>query len=73
MYNTTFNDPATFAAIVNKAVADLKDVQFRTIVFRGFSGALVGPAVAVQLGKPWALVRKKGDKCHSRKRTEGKV
>ena len=78
MYYNKFNQPDDFAMIVEHAVNTLKDVlsrgiQFDTVVFRGFSGALVGPTVALQLGKYWALVRKKGDNSHSLNPIEGQV
>jgi adenine/guanine phosphoribosyltransferase-like PRPP-binding protein len=73
MYNTKFHDPAVFADLVERAVKTLQGVKFDTIVFRGFSGAVVGPVVALQLGKPWALVRKVGDNAHSSRVVEGDV
>jgi adenine/guanine phosphoribosyltransferase-like PRPP-binding protein len=39
--------------------------EFDAIAFRGMSGAMVAPAVAMQLGVPFVLVRKKGDGSHS--------
>jgi phosphoribosylpyrophosphate synthetase len=73
MYNIKFNDPDIFASIIERAVKCLKGVKFDTVVFRGFSGAIVGPAVALRLGKPWALVRKVGDSSHSLNTVEGYV
>jgi len=73
MYHTKFHDPRVFAGLVKRAVKCLKHVKFDTIVFRGFSGAVVGPVVALRLKKPWALVRKAGDNTHSSHHVEGDV
>ena len=73
MYNDKFHTPEDFAEIINKAAKDLKKVKFDIIVFRGFSGAIVGSALALQLRKPWALVRKPGDSTHSGRLVEGDV
>ena len=57
---TLFNDPAAFAAIV-RAFADeanrLRADRIAAVDARGF---ILGGAVAYELGKPFALVRKKG-------------
>jgi adenine/guanine phosphoribosyltransferase-like PRPP-binding protein len=66
-------DPAKFAAIVDRTCKALSSLTFDTIVFRGFSGALVGPLVALQLGKRMALVRKQGDAAHSDQIVEGAI
>ncbi len=73
MYGTQINNPGLFEKVVNFATNSLKEIAFDTLVFRGFSGALVGPTVANRLQKPWALVRKPGDNAHSNKTLEGKV
>ena len=73
MYQTKFHNPTVFADLVRCAVRRLKTVKFDTIVFRGFSGAIVGPVVALRLRKPWALVRKPGDSSHSDRYVEGDV
>lgn len=73
MYGTELTHPIVFADIVENAVKCLKGVKFDTIVFRGFSGAVVGPAVALRLRKPWVLVRKVGDSSHSPRAVEGNV
>ncbi len=71
MYGSQINNPVIFQSVVNFATNSLKDIVFDTLVFRGFSGALVGPTVALQLNKAWALVRKPGDTAHSNRRVEG--
>lgn len=48
-------------------------VKFDTVVFRGNSGCLIGPAVASQLGKEFLLVRKPDEKSHSGCGAEGNV
>ena len=73
MYNTRFNDPATFAKVVRLTVKGLKSVKFDTVVFRGFSGAIVGPIVALRMKKKWALVRKAREDTHSSSKIEGDV
>jgi hypothetical protein len=73
MYGSPFNAPGEFKHVVDYAVDCLKEIEFDTLVFRGFSGAVVGPTVALQLRKPWALVRKPGDTAHSGRRMEGGV
>ena len=73
MYNIKINDPNIYDNVIERAVRLLRHVEFDTIVFRGFSGAVVGPAVALRLRKPWALIRKEGDNSHSCKSIEGIV
>ena len=73
MYVSQLHDPDIFADIVEKAVQCLQNIAFDTIVFRGFSGAVVGPTVALRLGIPWVLVRKTGDNTHSSRMIEGNV
>ncbi len=73
MYGTQINNPGVFEKVVNFAAESLKDIAFDILVFRGFSGALVGPTVALRVGKPWALVRKPGDTAHSCRHVEGKA
>jgi adenine/guanine phosphoribosyltransferase-like PRPP-binding protein len=68
-----FNDPIIFREVVDYSVDSLRDVDFNTLVFRGFSGALVGPVVALELGKRWALIRKPHDRTHSCYLVEGEV
>jgi adenine/guanine phosphoribosyltransferase-like PRPP-binding protein len=73
MYGAPFNSPDQFEQVINYAAYCLKDVDFETLVFRGFSGAVVGPAVALKLKKRWVLVRKPDDNAHSGRRLEGMV
>jgi orotate phosphoribosyltransferase len=46
-------------------------IRFSTIVYRGHSGAIVAPAVAVQMRKNLALVRKPKESSHSHRKVEG--
>ncbi len=73
MYNLNLGNPQQFDRVVRDAVAALQHIEFDTLVFRGFSGALVGPTVAHSLGKCFALVRKERDSTHSDKSIEGVV
>ncbi len=73
MYNTAVWEPSKFAKAVKYVTDCLKTVPFDVLVFRGFSGAVIGPTVALRLKKPWALVPKVGDNSHSSRQIEGKV
>lgn len=65
-------DPTLLKKEIALAVKSLKDLQFKSIAFRGVSGALVAPAVAVRLKKGLILVRKGSkDSQHSTYRVEG--
>jgi orotate phosphoribosyltransferase len=52
--------PTMLRWLVNRAVRELKkaDVDFDTIAFRGVSGALFGPPLAVRMNKSMLVVRK---------------
>lgn len=58
--------------VVNTLCAEIEewDEDFDVIAFRGMSGAMVAPAVAMELGKQFMLVRKPG-KSHSDYSIEG--
>ncbi len=73
MYGVNLNHPSDLEEAVTYVAETIADVDFDTLVFRGFSGALVGPCVALRLNKKWALVRKPGDSTHSCHRIEGYV
>jgi adenine/guanine phosphoribosyltransferase-like PRPP-binding protein len=73
MYQTEFNSPSTYQRVIEFTVDLIRPLNFDTIVVRGFSGALVGPPVALVMGKRWALVRKPNDGSHSCHRIEGRV
>lgn len=46
-------------------------VKFDAIAFRGLSGALVAPSIAIMMNKHLLAVRKTGDTDHSKYRVEG--
>jgi adenine/guanine phosphoribosyltransferase-like PRPP-binding protein len=56
---------------VEAAVRVLGRKRFDSIAFRGMSGALIAPAVAVRLKKSLILVRKKKDDSHGGRDVEG--
>ena len=73
MYRFRFNVPGKFEEVVNFTVKSLANIDFDVLVFRGFSGAIVGAPVALRLKKDWALVRKPQDASHTTNRIEGNV
>lgn len=50
--------------IIERAKADLADVDFDTFVGTGFSGGVVIPALALAMGKKFILIRKETDDSH---------
>jgi orotate phosphoribosyltransferase len=73
MYGVRCYEADSYKATLDYLLKCLDGVEFETVVFRGFSGALFGPAVALALGKSFALVRKPDDSCHSLRLIEGEV
>lgn len=65
--------PAQLKYTVKACVSTLHKfkVQFEAVAFRGMSGAIVAPMVAVKMNKPLILIRKPGDGSHSSYRVEG--
>ena len=53
------------------AAETLQHYDFDAIAFRGMSGALIAPALALQLNKSLIMVRKTTDHCHSFHLVEG--
>jgi adenine/guanine phosphoribosyltransferase-like PRPP-binding protein len=49
----------------------LRDLRFDAVAFRGMSGALIGPPVAVRMNKSMIMVRKDNDRSHSSHLVEG--
>lgn len=47
--------------------------DYDVIAFMGVSGALVAPPLALRLGKPMAVVRKRAEESHSLRDAEGAV
>lgn len=59
--------------IVERAMDELKGVDFDTLVGTGFSGALVVPALAMWMDKDFLLVRKDHDDSHHSGRLVGNL
>lgn len=66
-----FLDVPTLREKVGIARRILRDHDFDTIAFRGMSGALIAPALALELQKNLIMVRKPSDKGHSCFKVEG--
>lgn len=60
------------AELVYRAMKNLSDANFDTMVGRGLSGALVVPMLARAMNKWFAIVRK-GESCHSTSMLEGRL
>jgi hypothetical protein len=56
--------PDGLAEILKEAQRRLRDVDFDTMVGTGFSGGVVIPALALAMGKHFALIRKESDDSH---------
>lgn len=56
---------------IRRAVAVLKHYEFDAIAFRGLSGSLIAPALAVELNKSLIAVRKPEEIRHSSRIVEG--
>lgn len=65
-------EPVSFKKTLKALVKRLDKYKddFDTIVFRGMSGALIGPALAVEMNKQMLLIRK-DKQCHSAYLCEG--
>lgn len=59
--------------VLEKAVADLKDVVFDAIAFTGMSGALFAPMLAFAMKKELIAVRKSSADTHSHTPIEGYI
>jgi adenine/guanine phosphoribosyltransferase-like PRPP-binding protein len=64
-------NPVELQKHVNRAVRALKKHDFDTIAFRGMSGALLAPPIALALKKELILVRKDSDDSHTFHTVEG--
>lgn len=56
-----------------RTLAKKHRMQFDAVVFTGYSGALVGPLVAAQMGKDPIFVRKEKESNHSSWTVEGSI
>lgn len=70
-YMEPYLKPHSMRTRLRLASRALREHNFDTIAFRGMSGAVLGPALAVRLDKEMILVRKPGDGSHSCLKTEG--
>lgn len=71
LYLKLFTNPEFLAQRIDLAAKALKRHKFDAIAFMGISGTLIGPPVAMKLGKPFLLVRKPGHDSHSQWDVEG--
>ena len=58
---------------VRRARMILKELDFDAIAFRGMSGALIAPSLALSLNKSLLMVRKENDDTHSKNEHNGLV
>lgn len=70
-YLKLFTNPEFLSQRIDLAAKALKRHKFDAIAFMGISGTLIGPPVAIKLGKPFLLVRKPGHDSHSQWMVEG--
>jgi len=65
-FRTWYMDDAVFnlAEVIETAKKRLANVDFDTLVGTGFSGGLVIPTLALQMGKKFVLIRKETDDSH---------
>lgn len=66
-----FLDRKMLPAHIDYAIETLKRKRFDSLAFRGFSGAIIAPPVAVALNKQLLLVRKSTEDTHSDFLVEG--
>lgn len=68
LFRTYYFDDAIshLPKVIDRAKADLRGVDFDTIVGTGFSGGIVIPALALVMDKQFLLIRKDGDNSHHR-------
>jgi len=66
-HTVNFLKPKKLKKLAEVAVKTLNTMsdKYDTLVFCGISGAIIGPMVALAVGKEMVLVRKKGDIRHS--------
>ena len=64
-------NPADLADIAQKCAAALEGMDYEFLAFRGMSGAVITPLLAIIVGKPFVVVRKPGEAHHSGTKVEG--
>lgn len=69
-YLTAVLDPDQRRRTVDHVIRNLAGVEFDAIAFRGLSGSLIAPIVAMEMGKTLLAVRK-GEFSHSGRIVEG--
>lgn len=62
-----FNKPDNFLKTIEETIDQLRPhvAEFDTIAFRGMSGAMVAPMVAMRLNKGITIIRKQGERSHA--------
>lgn len=70
-YMHPYMTPHDLRERIKLAKRALKYHTFDAIAFRGMSGAMIGPSVALELEKTFILVRKPNDNTHSEHLVEG--
>lgn len=68
--HAAFGQPET---LILNARANLKDIEYDTMIGTGLSGALVIPILARALNKHFAIIRKSTETSHSYKNFEGNI
>jgi adenine/guanine phosphoribosyltransferase-like PRPP-binding protein len=72
-YLSSFLEPEKLQRRVELAVEVLSQYSFDAIAFRGMSGALISPSVAMRMNKTLIMVRKPNDDSHAVRWTGEKV
>lgn len=72
-YLDKFVDPKLLARSIDYAVRVLRHWDFDSIAFTGVSGALIGPSIAMRMGKTFIVVRKRTEQgiTHTARIVEG--
>lgn len=75
LFRTYYFDDAIshLPKVIDRAKADLRGIDFDTIVGTGFSGGIVIPALALVMDKQFLLIRKEGDNSHHRGHVVGQL
>ena len=68
-----FLQPQELKIMTRVAVSVLSKHDFDAVAFRGISGNLIAPAIAMEMNKSLIAVRKTTKDCHSDRRVEGDI
>ena len=71
LYLRDFINPERLQTKIDLSVRALKGHKFDALAFMGLSGALIGPPVAMRIGKPFLAIRKPNEDTHSGWEVEG--